>query len=505
MINNKLVAVFFTLLFVAFSGNVVAEEEISIASHDYSPYLQIGGTGFVNVSEYKWGAGLDLFIPLWQRSPSHLVFTDVRLYDRFKGVFEGNVHVGYRYLSENETRLHGAYCAFDRKRTGFGNYFNQLTVGVESWFNELFIGANFYQPIGETLKKIGITESFEIKSSDSNSAYKNVLITPIYYGEKSMGGGDFEVGYEFIKGFVGYVGGYYFKDTKMSSIYGPKARISYDYFLDNGQKVLKIFNKIGLEAGIQRDKPRGTTGYLGLNFKVAMMPNNKCSNLSNVSRHMVDLVRRDVDIVTSEGIIEIGAPKNAQDKNGKEVTIIDLDIISPSDLQQIINNLNNIKGSIIFLGKLKKVSNMQKILKSSAVIKKNSEISVFSPFTGRNFSTTLVDSLGNRMLNLEQLQKDYLYVVDEISKLTSANTSTQTFVDKLVGYTTATDLFFNEIVNEVYTHAKLYSEPISHTFYEVVDQVYDRTKLYSEKINHNFEKINHNFYDILNAWLVNKL
>ncbi|MBU0744122.1 MAG: hypothetical protein KKE11_01965, partial [Gammaproteobacteria bacterium] len=69
------------------------------------------------------------------------------------------------------------------------------------------------------------------------------------------------------------------------------------FALENGKKILGIFDKLGLEAGVQRDKPRGTTWYLSANFRIGAMP-GKNSDLDGVARHMVDLVRRDVDLVS---------------------------------------------------------------------------------------------------------------------------------------------------------------------------------------------------------------
>ncbi len=269
----------------------------------YLPHLQLSGTRFFNVSESNWGAGVDFLIPLWQSSPSHLVFTDFRLFDRTGRPFEGNIHLGYRYLSAENTRLHGIYGAFDRKRSINGNYFNQLTFGVETWYKSLFIGANYYQPIGRNLKNTR-TEENKLVRTDYVDKISSVFVTPDYYGERAAGGGDAEIGYEFFPGITGYVGGHYFKAKDMSVICGPKVRVAYDYFLNNGQRALKIFDKVGVEAGMQHDQ-RGDVGFVGLNIRVGMIPSNG-EKLQGVARHMVDLVHRDVDIVSQEGFIGTG-------------------------------------------------------------------------------------------------------------------------------------------------------------------------------------------------------
>ena len=131
---------------------------------NYLPYVQVGGIRFFHVGDADLGGGGDLFIPIWQ-THNQLFFTDARFYDRTGGVFEGNIHVGYRYLNPEEQRLYGIYGAFDRRRSGLGNYFNQLTLGGEYWNHNWFIGANVYKPIGETTRFGGFTEIEEIRKN----------------------------------------------------------------------------------------------------------------------------------------------------------------------------------------------------------------------------------------------------------------------------------------------------------------------------------------------------
>ena len=280
------------------------EQEGDNSVNSYQPYLQVGGTRFFNVRS-KAAAGFDFFIPLWQ-SPSELVFSDIRFYDRSGKPFEGNLHLGYRHLSPDSENLYGIYGAFDRKRSELGNYFNQLTFGAEFWHKNLFIGGNYYQPIGSKSKSISNQESASLR--DAGPVYKNIWITESQQDEKAMRGADAEVGYEFIRGLTGYVGGYYFKAKNTPTVFGPKAKLSYDWSLDNGKRILGIFDKFGLEAGIQKDKPRGTTGYISANFRVGLLT-DKQSNLQGVARHMIDLVQRDVDVVSGKVVTESQYPQ----------------------------------------------------------------------------------------------------------------------------------------------------------------------------------------------------
>lgn len=265
---------------------------VSSNNHRYLPYLEVGGTRFSS-GESRNGFSTDFFIPLWQ-STNDLIFSDLRLYDRTGTPFEGNAHLGYRHLSPDKEYIIGVYGAFDRKRSAFGNYFNQVTVGGEYWLKSLFLGANFYQPIGGSSKLVSINQG-----ADFDKTYKNIWIDTNRRYENVMRGCDAEIGYEFTRGLAWYVGGYYFNAKDTDTIYGPRARITYDWSLENGKRIAAIFDKLGLEFGVQRDKPRGTIWYANAKVRIGLLP-NKGGSLEGVARHMVDLVHRDVDLVTSQ-------------------------------------------------------------------------------------------------------------------------------------------------------------------------------------------------------------
>lgn len=117
--------------------------------------------------------------------------------------------------------------------------------------------------------------------------YTTTWVTKNFRNEKAMAGTDAEIGYEFIEGLVGYAGGYYFGGSDVPTVSGPRARLTYDLSLKNNGRVLGIFDKVGLETGVQHDKPRGTVWYLSANVRVGWLPDKK-SALEGVSHHMVD-------------------------------------------------------------------------------------------------------------------------------------------------------------------------------------------------------------------------
>ncbi len=324
---------FLIFLCIAKNSSIYAGQTFIDNKSNYLPYLQIGGTRFFNTDISNYATSVDLFLPIWQQL-TNLLFIDGRFYDRSSKPFEGNLHLGYRHFLPEQQQIYGIYGAFDRKRTSLGNYFNQLTIGGELWWNSLFLGGNFYQPIGTVAKLTGVTESVDLKQVSSN--IYNIWITDNKKYEKAMGGVDFEIGYEFVKGLTGYVGGYYFNSSDTDNIVGPKAKLTYDWSLKNGKRVCGLFDKLGLETGINIDNPRGTLWYLSANLRIGLLPSRDI-NLQDVSRHMVDLVRRDVDIIVNQA-------------SKKTSSADDSIIILNNDPQQILDVIEQKDGpNIIFI------------------------------------------------------------------------------------------------------------------------------------------------------------
>ena len=121
-------------------------------------------------------------------------------------------------------------------------------------------------------------------------------------------GVDLEVGYALIEShhsyLTGYIGGYLFEDGLLKStnereartLWGPKIRLTYDYNAANQRKMLRVFDKAGVEFGMQYDKPRGVNNYIGLKLTVGLNALDQTSP-RGFDRHMIELVRRDPDIV----------------------------------------------------------------------------------------------------------------------------------------------------------------------------------------------------------------
>lgn len=264
---------------------------IDYYKNKYQPYLQFDGTKFLHTQTSSAAGSAKLFIPVWQRNLNDIIFTDLRFYDRSGSSFESNLYLGYRHLLANNQQILGFYGAFDRRKTAFSNYINQVSLGGEYWINQWFVGINYYRPIGKTTKDIDcVIKNYTI---DSTSIKRTIN----HRFEKALTGVDAEIGYEFKEDLIGYIGGYYFSADDTKTICGPSARLTYSLPKNNG-RILNIFDKIELEAGIKYDKSRQVTGYISANARIGWLFDNK-AQLQGASRHMIDPIRRNIDIVSA--------------------------------------------------------------------------------------------------------------------------------------------------------------------------------------------------------------
>lgn len=259
----------------------------------YQPYLQIGTTGFLGNTPSRMSANTDFFIPLWQNQSS-LLFSDIRLYGYNNNAIIGNFSFSFRHLIPNAKQIVGIHASFGHRKTNHGNHFNQLAIGGEYRISRLFLGTNFYKPIGTT------------KNSISDTVITAAGIGRHY--EKALPGIDAEIGYDLTDNFSGYISGYYFKNSDHQNIYGPKASLTYDISASGAGKILKILDKIRLAGSIQKDKSHGTTGCVGINFRIGLLPNTKNST-TGTEKHMSNPIRSNPNIVTDTFFQVVTKPK----------------------------------------------------------------------------------------------------------------------------------------------------------------------------------------------------
>ena len=282
---DRKIKLFFSLIFSFASIVVSAKDKVCSPDIFFLPYLQIAGINFSDANHYNTAVTTELFMPLWQRTQFELVFADVKYYHKFGTSWAENIQLGYRHLSLEKQYLLGIYGSFDYRKTSLGHDFNQVAIGVEFWLNHWFIGSNFYKPIGQTTK----VDKLYLQQNN------NTFVKKTY--EEAAYGIDTEVGYEFTKVITAYLGAYYFKTNDIGTKYGPKVKLTCDWYPDSNRRILRIFDKIGLEAGVKKDISRGTTWYTALNVRVGYLLKER-PILEGIALHMLDPIHRDTNIAT---------------------------------------------------------------------------------------------------------------------------------------------------------------------------------------------------------------
>ncbi|CAL7962474.1 hypothetical protein GAMM_30050 [Gammaproteobacteria bacterium] len=302
------------------------------SQNKYQPYFELGGAKYFN---QKSGAAniYDLFIPLFQKD-NQLFFTDLRILDRSGSSFEGNAHIGYRKLYPTTKQMIGIYGAFDRGSSDNKNIFNQLTLGFEYWQNKLFIGSNIYMVVGKSIQSIKEVTIGEKKKTDEKNVTR-LKLKDRYY-EQAVSGVDVELGCMVIDNLTTYMGGYYFSSKDTDTVVGSRIRLIYDV-KPTAKRILGVLDKISIEVGAQHDKLRSNTAYIGVKFKIGLSNFQKSSYIFGFESHMVDLIRRDMDIVVAnkrtperiEEIVETIPMRPQQSEEG---------ILSENDTQQDVKN-----------------------------------------------------------------------------------------------------------------------------------------------------------------------
>lgn len=280
------------------SSPTLSQENKENKENKYKPYLEIGGAKYFNQNSNVAGI-YDLFVPILQNE-NHLFFTDLRIFDRSGSSFEGNAHLGFRKIDLDKKQMIGIYGAFDHRISDKRNSFNQIMMGFEFWHKNIFIGANLYKPIGKTQKYVGTTIDRQVVTSRGISWLET---TSKEFYEKALPGVDAELGYSFTDNLNLFVGGYYYHSSGAKTMAGPKIQVTYDYREPRG-RILGIVDGISIEAGVQHDKPRGTSAYIGIKFKIGLTKLDNNTNLFGFERHMVEPVRRDPDITVAQLLME---------------------------------------------------------------------------------------------------------------------------------------------------------------------------------------------------------
>lgn len=315
----------------------------------------------------KWGAHLDfearwgtrslgdagLFAPLWQNQTS-LLFTDIRgRFDSQDGR-EGNFGLGYRRMLPGGWNL-GVYGYYDVRRTGYGNIFNQATVGIEALSADWDLRANVYAPVGSRTKEAGIIGGNPFADFANGTIQ---IVTPGSYQrlERALTGFDGEIGWrapvfdvEALTQVRLYGGGFHFDGGGVTrDIAGPRGRIEFSIDDVAGYSGARVT----LGAEVQHDDVRGTQGFAIARLRVPLQAEKAASHLSAQERRMTERVVRDVDIVTNTGR---GAQLKAEIRESaintwNNQTVTDVMQVSPTTSATLQNQLDSLgAGSVVIL------------------------------------------------------------------------------------------------------------------------------------------------------------
>ncbi len=245
-------------------------------NHRYLPYLQLGTTQLLGDSKYNI-INLELFSPVWQHS-DNMIFTNLKSYHLKNQGYMGGAYFGYRHLAQNNQAIYGIYSSFDYQKED-ASTFKQITIGLEHWANDWFIGVNFYKPIGNT----------KIYNSPTKDSY---LI--------SLAGLDTQIGKEFRLNhakFSCYLVGYYYSyPDETKPVYGAKIRASYEWIISHKNQPI---SNIRLNNEVRYDRLRGKCFILGIQLRLSL-PQNNLPN--DVTQHMLDPIYRDSSLIFTQNI-----------------------------------------------------------------------------------------------------------------------------------------------------------------------------------------------------------
>lgn len=268
----------------------------------------------------------DLFVPFAQNDET-LLFGNARFRFDDADSREGNLGLGLRHMLASGWNL-GVYGYYDRRRTGFDNYFNQATFGVEALGRDFDFRANAYLPFGDTAKSAGSISGATFASLVGSTIQVTTLGTT-FREERALRGFDAEVGWRVpiwsaddSKALRLYAGMFHFDDSVVKAVTGPRLRAELTMY-----EVPHLWDGARLTLGVefQHDDVRGSQGFGLVRLSVPLQPARHERKLNWQERRMVDRVVRDVDIVTeastrqAPSVVETAT----QTTGGETITVID--------------------------------------------------------------------------------------------------------------------------------------------------------------------------------------
>lgn len=238
----------------------------------------LSGTAAQPIS-HKWGAHVDFeakpgskrnlaesdfFLPLMQTERT-LFFGNLRGRFDNQSSREGNLGLGVRHMLEGGWNI-GGYGYLDRRKTGNGNYFNQVTLGGEALGRDWDFRANAYLPHGQRVRDLGTASTATLSGT-------TVLVSSVTTQERALKGFDAEIGWRVPLFDIDgprqlrlYAGGYRFSDST-TRLSGPRLRAE---FAVADLPQLWRGAQLVVNAEIQNDNIRGRQAFVALRLRVPL-------------------------------------------------------------------------------------------------------------------------------------------------------------------------------------------------------------------------------------------
>ena len=307
------------VLWAAMSVSMVARAQTSPPSEatKWGPFLDLEGKAG---TKRNLGTG-DLFVPFLQNSTS-MLFADIRGRFDDHSDDEGNFGLGVRHMLSSGWNV-GTYGFYDRRKTELGSTFGQATFGIEALSLDWDLRANFYQPVGASIRNVSTSTSSSSSSSSTSTNSSSAAVsgtavqvttttttttstttstTTQTIQDVEQKGFDAEIGWR-VPVFAAegntqlrvYAGGYRFYASNTNATQGPRGRIDLTVY-----QVPHLWEGARLDLGteVQNDGPRGTQAFAEARLRIPLQVFGKPSaELTALERRMEDPIVRDVDIV----------------------------------------------------------------------------------------------------------------------------------------------------------------------------------------------------------------
>jgi parallel beta-helix repeat protein len=247
-----------------------AEADVSI----WKPNVEIG----IAAGTERSVGGVSALLPVFQRADS-LSYVDLRGTVTTKSTDEINVAAGHRVVSADKNWIIGGFAGIDRRKSGSGRHYNQVTVGAEALSDTWDFRGNLYIPVGT--KKHVVGNVLSSATLVGNRFFANGVT------EEAMGGFDVEMGRSLdIPGLNGetraYLGAYHFDGKVAKDANGLGFRM--EYFPQKN---------ITLGVSVTHDNLFGSEAFVELRYSFGQ--DSKVGKRS-LSERMTQFARRDIDV-----------------------------------------------------------------------------------------------------------------------------------------------------------------------------------------------------------------